>query len=71
MSGSSTPETENLLVARRLIDDYEDGLIDFDPEVESALMKLWNVFENEGVCPDVIELEWWEQKKIEYFGEDK
>ena len=68
MSGSSTPGTENLLVLRRLIDDYEDGLIDFDPEVESALMRLWTVFENESVCPDGIEVEWWERKRLEYFG---
>jgi hypothetical protein len=34
-------------------------------------MRLWTVFENDGVCPDEIELEWWEEKKLEYFGEDK
>jgi hypothetical protein len=54
-----------------LIDDYEDGLIDFDEEVEGALMMLWTAFETEAVCPDEIQLEWWEEKKLDYFGPDK
>lgn len=70
-SGSSTPETSSLLALKGLIDRYEAHEIDFDYEVEGALMRLWTVFENDGVCPDEIELEWWEEKKLEYFGEDK
>lgn len=69
--GSSTPETSGLSALKRLIDDYESGDVEFDKEVEGALMRLWTAFEVDAECPPDVELEWWEQKKLEYFGPER
>lgn len=62
------PKTGSLLAIRRLVDAYDEGKVEFDYEVERALTLLWTAFETGAECPECIEVDWWEAKKLEYFG---